>query len=196
MSIIRKPHNLVTAYWDDSEFFLNAAEVAESQKGTGEYDILFPDDKRGMRFTILSSFLFLEAFINAEYFNEEVGHVTPESVSPAQRNMLDQMMIKTSFDDKWSKWIGSFCKNGKQDLKGRKEFQELKKLKELRNHLTHYKIHNLMLVAHEIETIVNAREANRIAKQTVEWYYQITEKKIPAWISRDILKKAVSEIQE
>lgn len=187
MSAIRKPHNLVTAYWDDVEYFLQEAENAADGKGPTETDILFPAQKRGMRYAILSSFLFLEAFINAEYFDEMDFKKGPSSMTDIQKHHLDEVIINASFDEKWSTWVEDICQKGKQNLKGGKEFQELKTLKFWRNHLTHYKIHHLMVIAKDIETIENARKARLIAMQTISWYYHLTGKKIPDWIKRDIL---------
>ncbi|MGO4289880.1 hypothetical protein [Chitinophaga sp. RAB17] len=188
MTVIRKPHNLVTAYWDDIEYFLQQAEAAEVLKGPEPADILFPTQKRGMRFTILSSFLFLEAFINAEYFDEMGFKNGPTSMTETQKYDLDNSIMNTYFDDKWSTWIEKICQNGKQSLKGTKEFQEIRKLKDWRNHLTHYKIHSLLLVASDIETIENAREAAAIVVRVLRWYYVLTRKEVPEWINRDIFK--------
>ncbi|MBN9482514.1 MAG: hypothetical protein BGO70_18205 [Bacteroidetes bacterium 43-93] len=187
MSIVRKPHNLVTSYWDDSHFFSKAASSLVPRK-IEQYDYLSPEEKRVIRYAILSSFLFLEAFINAEYF-DEMGYVDPRKISLLQKQNLDQILTDTYFEDKWSNWIENISKKGKQQLKGTKEFQKIKKLKDWRNHLTHYKIHNLMLVANDIETIANAIEANQTAKLAIAWYYNITGKNVPDWINRDILLK-------
>lgn len=207
---MRKPHNLITAYWDDMRHFQLEAERVERVREL--YDRCYtaavsslPDedelkkampnlptfDKRGIRYAILSSFLFLEAFINQEYFDEMGFKNSPSELTPAQKKNLDLIIFKTSFEDKWSLWVSDFSEsrtgNKLNNLKGEKEFQELKKLKDWRNQLTHYKIHHLLLVAHEIETIDNAREAIRIAVQTVKWYFNHTKKEMPDWMKHEII---------
>jgi hypothetical protein len=188
MNSVRKPHNLITSYWDDIEYFLAEAEKAPSTKGPGQVDILFPAQKRGMRFGILSSFLFLEAFINAEYFDEMKFTTGPAEITQLQKLNLDNAIMNTNFDDKWSTWIEKFCQTDNMKLRAGKEFQQIRKLKEWRNHLTHYKIHDLMLVARQIETIENTREAKAIVVRAIQWYYRLTQKEVPDWIKRDIIK--------
>ncbi len=205
MSTIRKPHNLVTEYWDDILYFLTYAEKVE--KNRLSYDGLYqtavnnlPDnhimkekvpqlptfDKRGCRYCILSSFLFLEAFINAEYTTNIYEDKQLDQLSPIQKNNLDNQLMKP-FDEKWNEWVKLLAKDDALKLKGHKAYQDLMRLKNWRNHLTHYKIHNLMLVAHELETIANAREAFFFVCQAIEWYYLTTKFDIPEWIQRDIL---------
>ncbi len=115
MTVIRKPHNLVTAYWIDIEYFLAQAEQAAASKGPELTDILFPAQKRGIRFTILSSFLFLEAFINAEYFDEMGFKAGPALMTEIHKQTLYDKIMSIYFDDKWSVWIEKFCQKGKQN---------------------------------------------------------------------------------
>lgn len=177
---MRKPHNLVTYYWDDSKYFLAKAEIDHA-------DLSFPiKDKRGIRYCILASFLFLEAFINAEYVDQMKFGNELNNLSDLQQKNLDDVIINTNFIDKWSLWI-NYIIGEKQNLKGGREYQDLNKLRGWRNQLTHYKIHKFMEVAHNLETIENAREANRIVGQTIKWYYQITNLKPADWIQNEIL---------
>lgn len=206
---MRKPHNLVTAYWDDILYFLREAENAEGEREWYDtLDINVPSDlpeenlikkqissylppfkKRGIRYTILSSFLFLEAFINQEYFEGIHPTEGPANLSNIQKKNLDKAMLETPFHDKWSLWIEFIIDakdSNKTKIKAKKEYQDLMELKGWRNYLTHYKIHNLMFVAHELESISTAREALRIAAQSVNWYFQLTKKEMPEWIEKEI----------
>nr|WP_067054285.1 hypothetical protein [Mucilaginibacter sp. L294] len=184
----RKPHNLITSYWDDSQYFSTAA-LALIPKKIEEHDYISPENKRMIRYAILSSFFFLEAFINAEYFEAE-GYSNPRGLTIAENNKLDSIFTETYFEDKWSKWIGFFCNDEELKVKGTKEFQNIKKLKDWRNYLTHYKLNNLM-TANNIETIANAKKANQIVVDALKWYYSLTKKQIPEWISRDVFKMPV-----
>jgi len=206
--VIGKPHNLVTAYWDDMRHFQLEAESVEKVREL--YDRCYtaamrslPDDnklkkvapnlptfdRRGIRYAILSSFLFLEAFINQEYFGEMGFKNSPSELTNTQKKNLDKIIIETSFDEKWSLWVSDFSETrtgNKLKLKGETEYQELMKLKGWRNHLTHYKIHHVMLVADEIEIIDNSREAVKIAIQTVKWYFKHTKKEMPEWMRNEL----------
>lgn len=184
---MRKPHNLITSYWDDSVYFLNEAEKAFSQFKGEENEILFPSEKRGFRYAVLSSFLFLEAFINAEYVDQMNFNSSLKDLSQLQINSLDADLLRTTFEDKWSKWINTFA-NNTLPLKNDPVFSQLKELKDWRNHLTHYKIHRLYFVARDIENIECARKAQTIARNAVKWYFDITQFEIPEWIVRDVLK--------
>ncbi|PWK72897.1 hypothetical protein LX99_04227 [Mucilaginibacter oryzae] len=191
--MIRKPHNLVTAYWDDLIYFLNEAENTPKRVVEGNLTVSFPSDKRGIRYTILSAFLFLEAFINAEFLDQMGLSAKTSEISEFQKHILDQQLIETLFEDKWSKWLNLISPMNKEKLKGDKPFQDLMKLKDWRNHLTHYKLHQLFLVAKEIETIENAREACAIAIQAISFYYQVTGLAPSEWVSRDILNRLKSK---
>jgi hypothetical protein len=205
---VRKPHNLVTAYWDDMKNFHFESEKVESVRELydrcyttaisnlqedNKLKKIIPNlptfDRRGIRYTILSSFLFLEAFINQEYYNEIGFKNSISELTPTQKKSLDKIIIETSFEEKWSLWISDFLETGTGSIvkvKGGKEFQDLMKLKGWRNHLTHYKIHHLQFVADRIESIENSREAFRIAVQTVKWYFNLTKKDMPEWIKKEL----------
>jgi hypothetical protein len=184
MSPVRKPHNLITEYWDDMEYFLAEAEKVEKWRVETDAPI---SPKRFIRHSILSAFLFLEAFINGEYFEQMNFADGIKSLKPIQKRDLETMIIKTSFDEKWSIWIGDFMEKPKPNLQNEVPYKNLLKLKGWRNQLTHYKMHELMIVAHEIQTIANAREARKITRQAIQWYYDKTKFKVPEWIERDIL---------
>lgn len=184
--MIRKPHNLVTAYWDDCEYFLLQV-LSIVPKRVENIDYIDPKDKRPIRYAILSSFLFLEAFINAEYFDHN-GYEDPKMISIEEKKQLDKKLIFTKFDDKWSNWIEDFCHDDKLHLKGNNQFQAIGQLKDWRNRLTHYKLHELMVIANDIETIENAKKANQIAIGALQWYYSLTKKEVPKWINRDVFK--------
>ncbi len=207
MGVIRKPHNLVTAYWDDILYFLAYSEKIEQERFL--YDEMYQAalknisannplkekapqlptfDKRGFRYCILSSFLFLEAFINAEYTTNIYKNIRINQLSPIQKNNIEDQ-LKKRFEEKWNDWIMLLAQNNTLKLKGEKPYQDLMKLINWRNHLTHYKIHNIMFVAHEIETIANARKAVFVARQTIKWYYSKTNFKTPEWILRDVLSQ-------
>lgn len=190
--IVRKPNNLITKYWDDMEGFL-----ADAKKVDRNYELYLSNlDKEeralpkfntwGCRYTILSSFLYLEAFINLEYFHHLFPTPSPKELNQTQIANLDRTMIETHFDEKWSTWIENFV-GKKLKLKGEREYQELMQLKNWRNHLTHYKIQHMMFIHKEIETVEGAIEAKRIAVQSTKWYYDITQVEIPEWIQRDVL---------
>jgi len=205
--VIRKPHNLVRAYWDDMRHFQIEAENVEKVREL--YDRCYtaamrnlPDDnelkkavpnlptfdKRGIRYVILSSFLFLEAFINQEYLDEMGFKNSPIELTNTQKKNLDKIIFETSFDEKWSLWISDFSETRTGDklkVKGETEYQELMKLKDWRNQLTHYKIHHLMSVS-QIESINNSREAVKIAVQTVKWYSKHTKKEMPEWMKNEL----------
>ncbi|SDP13086.1 hypothetical protein SAMN05428975_0419 [Mucilaginibacter sp. OK268] len=212
MSIIRKPHNLITYYWDDMEYFLSEAEKSndiysvqnsfykialKSIPDNEEVKIKVPNlpvfDKRNIRFCILSSFLFLEAFINGEYFESLEFKNTIRELNPSQIQTLESEMVRTYFDEKWSRWVALFMKDPHANLKGDLAFQNMKKLKEWRNRLTHYKIQELMEIAHDVQCIENAREAKRIVVDVIAWYYSKTKRKIPDWVRRDILSTPQSQ---
>lgn len=109
---MRKPHNLITAYWDDMRHFQLEAEKVERVREL--YDRCYiaavvglPDedevkkampnlptfDKRGIRYAILSSCLFLEAFINQEYFDEMGFKNSPSELNSTQKKNLDEVFI-------------------------------------------------------------------------------------------------------
>lgn len=184
--MIRKPHNLITEYWDDAEYFLAEAEKMELERmGYAEPRVY---NKRSIRHCILSSFFFLEAFINGEYF-ERMNFGGPISeLNLSQREVLEGAM-KISFEQKWSKWINEFIGKDKINLENETAFKNLRQLRILRNFLAHYKIQDLMLVAHDIQTIETARRARQIAADAVKWYYDKTTFVIPEWIARDVLNQ-------
>lgn len=132
------------------EFLLDAEKVDSEYKtyitGLPEEELVVPKfDTWGCRYTILSSFLYLEAFINSEFFSHMFPAISPRDLSPVQIATLDQKMIKTRFGDKWSIWIEEII-GDKLNLKGDREHQELMQLTCWRNHLTHYKIQHMMLI--------------------------------------------------
>ena len=106
----------------------------------------------------------------------------------SQREVLESAM-KVSFEQKWSKWINEFIGKDKINLENETAFKNLRQLRILRNFLTHYKIQDLMLVAHDIQTIETARRARQIATDAVKWYYEKTTFVIPEWIARDVLNE-------
>ena len=172
-------------------FLLDAEKVDIEYKtyitGLSEEELVMPKfDTWGCRYTILSSFLYLEAFINSEFFSHVFPSKSPRDLSPVQIATLDQRMVETRFEDKWSIWIEQII-GDKLNLKGDREHQELMQLARWRNHLTHYKIQLMMLIHSEIETIENAREAKRIAIQSTKWYYDLIKSEPPEWIQCDIL---------
>jgi len=185
---VRKPHNLITEYWDDTEFFLQEAEKMETERMSSQYPEVY--NKRNLRYCILSSFLFLEAFINGEYFTQMnyVGQIKDLNIS--QKTNLNNA-LKIPFEDKWSKWIIDFSKDKKFNFGNVNAFKNIKRLKIWRNQLSHYKIHELYEVAHEIQTIKTARFAVRTATEAVRWYYEKTNFDVPDWIVRDIFKEPV-----
>ena len=190
--IVRKPVNLVTQYWDDMEEFLSDAEKADSKykaylSSISEQERALPKlDTWGCRYTILSSFLYLEALINLEYFNYMFPSISPRELKLTQKATLDKKMRDTPFDRKWSTWIETIV--GRElNLRECQEHKELMLLKGWRNYLTHYKIQHMLLIHEEIETIEKARDAKRIAIQSTKWYYDITQIEPAEWIQRDIL---------
>ncbi|TFF34560.1 hypothetical protein [Mucilaginibacter psychrotolerans] len=184
MSPVRKPHNLITEYWDDMEYFLAEAEKVEKWRKETDAPI-FP--KRYIRHCILSAFLFLEAFINGEYFEQMNFADGIAGLKPIQKRDLETMIIKTSFDEKWSSWVADFMEQSKPNLQNEVPYKNLLKLKSWRNQLTHYKLHELFIVAHNIQTISNAREARKFSQQAIRWYYDKTKFEVPEWIARDIM---------
>lgn len=185
---VRKPHNLITEYWDDTEIFLQEAEKMETERMSYEYPGVY--NKRNLRYCILSSFLFLEAFINGEYFTRINPVEQIKDLNSTQKANLDNA-LKIPFDDKWSKWIIDFSQSGTFNFGNEVPFKNIRKLKIWRNQLSHYKIHELYEVAHEIQTIKTARFAAATARDAVRWYYEKTKFDVPDWIVRDIFKEPV-----
>ncbi len=119
MAIIRKPHNLVTEYWDDTQYFLQYAETIERQRT----DKSLPFDKRGCRYSMLSSFLFLEAFINAEYVDRIHPTTSITDLSNIQKHNLDEMLMNTLFEVKWNAWVKMLANDNTLNFKGDAFFQ-------------------------------------------------------------------------
>jgi hypothetical protein len=206
MTVIRKPHNMITAYWDDMLYFLNEAE--RSERIRTRYDMFYQHaldlvqekselkeiapslptfERRGIRYAILSSFLFLEAFINSQYYRQmDFEQKRPKDLTRAQKKNLDVAVMKTAFEDKWSKWIIEFIDNDDLQIKNQQEFKDIDKLRSWRNELTHYKLHHLEKIHKEIETIENARESILIVISTINWYYKLLGEEPEDWMARDM----------
>lgn len=182
---IRKPHNLVTLYWDDCEYFFQRCQLLQP-RNIEEHIYLSPVEKREIRYCILSSVLFLEAFINAEYFSYK-GYTDPRTLSNVEKDNLKKEIFKPSLTYKWSNWLEEFLQEPRHDLRQTEQFRNILKIINWRNQLTHYKIHDLMLVATEVETIESAKQSYQIVRESIGWFYDVTKNEIPDWIRRDIL---------
>ncbi|MBS1687164.1 MAG: hypothetical protein JSS96_00450 [Bacteroidetes bacterium] len=196
---------MITAYWDDMLYFLQKAE--KSERVRARYDTFYitalneisqselkekipnlpPFERRGIRYAILSSFLFLEAFINSEYYRKmNFENSRPDDLTKMQKKNLDTAVMKTPFEDKWSKWISEFVDDENLQPKNHQEFKNLDELRKWRNELTHYKLHHLKKIHNEIETIENARESVLIVIETINWYYRLLQEEPADWMAKDM----------